>query len=101
MSLSIEERERASTQMARSMERFGVSNHLIGGFTRFFVEGIRPGMFVESVLKNDLMTAVGHGRADVIANLKMIIGFLYAEAPAEAYGNSEKVEAWIQRRGLN
>lgn len=100
MSLTSQEIMNARSELNLMAQNAGVANHLCEGLVRYVIDGIRPGMFLESVLKNDLVTAVGNGRPDVVANLKHIVTFLYSEAPANCFGDKDIVEAWIAQRGL-
>jgi hypothetical protein len=77
-----------------------IPGHMIGGMRRYIECGIRPGDFLTAVLSNDLMEACG--RADY-ANRHCLFNyatFLYNYAPRECFGSPERVDAWIERKGL-
>lgn len=59
--------------------------------------GIPPGGFVQSVLENNLVQAIGSADEHSYAALKSIVGWVWNEAPASCWGSPEKVRAWRER----
>lgn len=51
--------------------------------------------FLAAVLTNDLARACREGQHDAIANLPAIIAWLHENAPEKAWGNADRVAAWI------
>jgi len=72
--------------------------HIRHGFQAYIEEHREPGDFVMACLENNLCEACG--RADETNRERMfdIVSFLYNEAPAECWGSSAKVEAWLAER---
>ena len=63
---------------------------------RWAAKGHPTGHFVQAVLKNDLMEAVG--RADDYSRkaLREICMYVHNELPSGCHGSSEKVRAWAE-----
>ena len=70
---------------------------------RYVEHGVPTGGFLQSVLANDLMEAMG--RADMTSRLNLfeICSYVYNEVPIACHGSYEKVEAWLKmkRAALN
>lgn len=62
-------------------------------FIRYLL-GITPGSFLQYVLQNDLMGAVGH--ADHINRYRLweICSVVYNELPSQCHGSKDRVQAW-------
>ena len=72
-----------------------VPEHLREGLLAYVLEGRPTGGFLYAVLTNDLFEAVGRADEKSLAGLFAIIGWLYNEAPADCYGDVDKVKAWM------
>lgn len=68
--------------------------YLREGLFRYLNYGIRPGSFLEAILKNDAETAILHASKDSLLSIKDLILFLHNEVPSMVYGSPEKYEAW-------
>jgi hypothetical protein len=66
--------------------------------TRYVNEGVPTGGFLEAVLANDLMEAVGRADSTSLVNLFDICVFIYNEIPVAAHGSRERVAAWLERK---
>ena len=63
---------------------------------RYVEKRWRPGGFLTAVLSNDLKEAFGRADEKSRAGLFAIVKWLYNEAPSTCWGNSDRVEAWLQ-----
>lgn len=64
-----------------------------------YVSTGRPtGGFLEAVLSNDLMEALGRADSGAIDNLPHIVAYVYNEAPSGCWGSRERVREWIKAR---
>ena len=72
-----------------------------GAFQRFFEYGIATGGFLQKVLENDLMGAVGRADSSHSQLLKNICEFVYNELPVVTYGSPEKFDAWCMQGGAS
>ena len=54
-----------------------------------------PGSFLTYVLRGDLINTFRVGKADDLAALPAILGYLHWEVPATCYGSPEKVSDWV------
>jgi hypothetical protein len=72
----------------------------------YIERGVRPGPFVQSLLDDSLgdalMTAefFEQKRADRIALIEKVIGWIHGQCPLKAYGTPSIVDAWCTRGGL-
>lgn len=75
-------------------------NYMQDGVVRYIDHGIDGGDFLNAVLENNFVHALG--RADMI-NHRMLnewAEFLYIYAPSSCWGSVEKVAEWKRRGGL-
>jgi hypothetical protein len=72
-------------------------DYMAEGLRNYFVAGIPPGGFLESLLCNDLCMAVQ--RADNLNRPRLLewVYWLYEFPPANSWGSVEKYEAWLAR----
>ena len=71
-----------------------IPEHCRAGMKRYIEEGTIPGGFLQAVISNNLVQALG--QADSINKTRMhnYISFLYNEAPLSSWGSKEKMLAW-------
>jgi hypothetical protein len=67
------------------------------GLIRYLRYGIRPGGFLQAILRNDLADAARRADGVNFIRLGTYVIVLDVAAPADAWGTPEKVEAWIER----
>ena len=72
--------------------------HMREGMQRYVEHGQRPGKFLNAVLENDLMAALGYADSRNLPRLYDFGSFLYNKVPTACYGSPEKVTAWIKDR---
>lgn len=63
---------------------------------RYVSHGVPTGGFLQAVLENDLMGAIGRADSDAMDNIRHIISYLYNEAPSPCWGSKEKVTKWFE-----
>lgn len=68
---------------------------------RYVLDGIMPGLFLQSVIANDLLGAVC--RADNVNAplLKQYAQWFHNVAPMSCCGSRDKLLAWIESGGMN
>ena len=83
----------------RGLER--LPSHMHGGIKRWILNGIPAGSFLNSVLRNDLMGALG--KADEMNKHALFeYGmFLYNDAPSGCYGSLDECVEWAMHSGLS
>ena len=64
---------------------------------RYVEQGIPTGGFLEAVLSNDLMGAMGRADEFNRAAIFDICGYVYNEMPGNSHGSPEQVKAWLRR----
>lgn len=69
-----------------------------GTFSRYLERGESPGAFGIAVLCNDLRGALLRGDRESVADLEHLVRWLWNEAPANAWGSVDNVEAWIDKK---
>jgi len=74
--------------------RKGVPEHLCEGLARWYLFGILPGSYLESLLKHDLRGVMDYGDEDSIAGLKATWVFIYNNFPGLVWGSEENMAEW-------
>jgi len=69
------------------------------GIVRFVIDGLRPGDFLQAVLRNDLQQAFARADLENLRDLKEIAGFVFMRVPLPCYGSKAKVDRWIKQGG--
>jgi len=72
-----------------------ISQSILRSFERYVEHGCLPGGFLTAVLKNDLTEAVGAADDENAERLQAIVSYAYNCLPALAWGNADRVVAWI------
>ena len=90
--------ERIEDLVSKALRR-GIPAYCVDGIVHYVVTGRPVGDFLERVLSNDLMGALGKAD-DTNANLLRNYGmFLYNDVPMGCWGSPETYESWIERGG--
>lgn len=78
-----------------------VRSETLDSIDRYVMDGIPTGSFLQAVLCNDLMEAMG--RADMGNRLALfeICDYIYNETPSGCHGSPEKVRAWREMKRLS
>jgi len=63
--------------------------------------GIPMGDFLQAVFRNDLIDAIGRADEQNMANLKLIVQYMYNQLPSDCWGSKERIKAWVENGGLN
>lgn len=87
-------------RIENGLESCDVPGHCRPGLAEYLLVGCPVGGFLEAVLSNDLMGALG--KADDV-NLRALHAygmFLYNHAPLGSYGSPENYKAWIESGGI-
>ena len=62
-----------------------------------YVNGrIKPGDFLQAVIKNDLKESVLLADYENMANLPAYVNYFYNHAPSICWGSAKKMEAWLK-----
>ncbi|MFC3097342.1 hypothetical protein [Alteraurantiacibacter palmitatis] len=69
--------------------------HLREGLRRYLVDRIRPGAFLQAVIRNDLAQAVLRADENSLPAIRDIILFLCTAAPGPSHGSPRSLEEWI------
>lgn len=73
-----------------------IKEDVIESLHRFVFQKINPGSFLQSVLCNDLVEAVGRADRVNLATLKEIVSYCYTRLPANCWKSYERYEAWLK-----
>lgn len=68
---------------------------------RYVSDGIPTGSFLEAVLCNDLMEAMGPADMKNRLALFKICDYIYNETPSGCHGSIEKVKEWVKIKREN
>ena len=75
--------------------QFYIPERMMPGIRRYVEHGIRPGIFLSSVIQNNLSGTVGQADEENLKNIPAFVAYLYNECPMKCWGSPEKMEAWI------
>lgn len=88
--------EDIATTLYASMSDADIPTHLREGLIRYFRDQIRPGGFLEAVLKNNLREAVMRATTDYSVLGRLVL-WLNNAVPAPSWGSPQAVEWWLTR----
>ncbi len=77
-----------------------IPGHMVPGVVNWVLEGKVPGGFLQAVINNDLMGALGKADDTNKHKLWNYGMFFHNFAPSGCYGSPDKVQAWIDKGGL-
>ena len=60
--------------------------------------GVVPGMFLRSVLSNNLYDAIATANESELANLPEIVRYIYNTLPCSSYGSFAMMQAFVERK---
>ena len=76
-------------------EQYSIKKSVLDSLDRYVNDKIPTGGFLEAVLCNNLMEAVGRADDDNLRNLYTICMYVRWEIPHNCHGSPEKVRAWL------
>lgn len=76
---------------------FYIRDDMLPGIRRYIEHGISPGGFLQAVVQNDLMEACGRADDENLKNLPAYVAYFYNNAPAECWGSTDRMRAWVER----
>jgi len=77
-----------------------IPTRMMPGIERYINKGIPAGDFLMAVFENNLTEAMGRADEENFANLPAYAVYLRWEAPNGCWGSKEKINAWVERGGL-
>lgn len=85
------------TDSAAEYEFMGerIPEHMCEGLRLYLEMHVKPGDFLMAVLSNDLREACTRADHINIRLLHVYVAYLWNHASAYAWGNAERVEAWL------
>ncbi len=72
-----------------------IPGHLLGGISRYIIDGVPPGSFVRAVFENDLFEAIARADAESRYGLFSLVKWIHNHTPSACHGSPAKVAAWI------
>lgn len=79
------------------MSDWNIPDYLKSSLDAWANTGRPTGGFLQAVLCNDLMTAVGRADPTSFSCLKEICLYVYNELPSPCWGSAEKLQAWYDK----
>ena len=92
--LRVRDHTASGIEILESLREAGIPEHLHEGLTRYLLDGIRPGAFLQCVLTNDLAGAVLRYAGD-LNDLKTLLLWLLNCTPSPCSGTPRAVDKWI------
>ena len=74
-----------------------IKQEIIDSLKRYAEKGIPTGGFLQAVLENDLMDAMGKVDDQNREAIWEICNFVYNDIPMSCHGSPEKVRAWLNK----
>lgn len=97
--MSTQETDRhLESELRQAMTDYQLPDYMADGVIRFVLHGIPPGDFLQAVLANDLMEAVGRADRDNQIALVQWAKFVYNELPSPCWGSRAKIASWINAK---
>lgn len=84
--------------MSYTQRGFTIPDHMLLALEAYIEYGIIPGDFLQAVICNDLKNAVGHADDENLRNLPAFAIYMYNQAPAQCWGDREKMFAWSKAK---
>jgi len=75
-----------------------IKQETIDGIRRYADKGIPTGGFLHAVLSNNLCESFDRADTENRAALHEIIHYIYHNIPADSWGSTAKVEAWLKAK---
>lgn len=94
----MEPREEKHDGIAYTFREHVINNKMMNSILRYIEHGIRPGDFLQAVIRNDLANAVGYADEHNLANLPAYVGYFYNEAPSLCWGSQDHMDQWIDKK---
>lgn len=69
--------------------------HMQAALTRYVVDRVEPGNFLQAVIRNDLRDACGRADSDNLPLLPLYVRWLYNVVPGGCWGSPENYKAWL------
>ena len=86
-------------EMAESLQKAEIPDHLHGGLMRYVLQGIRPGGFLSACIALKVEEAVQRAADEPTKrSIPKITTWLLTEAPEECVGTQELMDAWIAKK---
>lgn len=74
--------------------RYSIREDMLEALVRYRDMGIDPGDFLNAIIENDLVAAVGAADEGNMDNLPAYAAYLYMRMPRESWGSRERRAAW-------
>lgn len=76
-------------------KKYAIPDEQGDSITRYVQDGILPGSFLQGIICNDLMKTFAHADSVNKENIPAYIMYFYWEVPADIWGSSHNMQAWI------
>jgi hypothetical protein len=70
------------------------------GVRRYILDGVRPGQGLRAFLEGDLFEVYRRCDDGFLAGMRTMVRFLAGPCPQGCYGSKERVDLWMEHRGL-
>ena len=93
-----QERADRADELQRGLNRLGIPVDLHTELMAYVVAGIRPKLFLVTVLHNNLGGAMSEAYGGYWGSMPDLMTLLWNYAPSPCFGSPEKVTAWMAAR---
>lgn len=81
-----------------SYNEYFIPERMMPAIQRYVKNHVKPGAFLQAVIRNDLFDAIGFADEENLKNLPAYAAYFYNETPSDCWGSREKMEKWLQLR---
>ena len=80
-----------------TFDKWRIRAEMVEALELYTTQGRPLGGFLEAVVSNDFMSAVGRADSDNLANLPAFAAYVYNEMPSNSHGSPRRYEEWISK----
>jgi len=94
----VNKKDELKFSMEENFNGMSIPQRMKSTLAEYVIDHSWTGGFLERILINDLVGAVGKADNDNIKNIPAYINWLYNYAPTDCWGSKEKYEKWIKNK---
>lgn len=77
-----------------------IPDELLEALSRYIKTGMKPGDFLQAILRNDLADTFRRADFFNVTNVEYVVAFLHKNAPATCWGSEEIIAKWEESGGM-
>lgn len=77
-------------------QTYEIPERMRSGLQDYIENRIKPGQFLQAVIKNNLKEAIAYADEENMANLPAYVNYFYNHTPFDCWGSEERMDQWIK-----